>query len=30
MLFVALMATLCGAKNCVDIADFAEANEEFL
>ena len=27
MLFVALMATLCGAKNCVDIADFAAANE---
>jgi len=26
MLFVALMATLCGAKSCVDIADFAEAN----
>jgi predicted transposase YbfD/YdcC len=27
MLFIALMATLCGAKSCVDIADFAEANE---
>lgn len=27
MLFVALMATLCGAKSCVDIADFAAANE---
>ena len=27
MLFVALMATLCGAKNCVDIADFCSANE---
>ncbi len=27
MLFVALMATLCGAKSCVDIADFASANE---
>lgn len=27
MLFVALMATLCGAKNCVDIADFTAANE---
>lgn len=26
MLFVALAATLCGAKSCVDIADFAEAN----
>lgn len=26
MLFIALMATLCGAKSCVDIADFAEAN----
>src|SRR3954447_2190342 len=28
MLFIALAATLCGAKSCVDIADFAEANEE--
>ena len=27
MLLVALAATLCGAKNCVDIADFAAANE---
>src|SRR6267378_1633612 len=27
MLFVALAATLCGAKSCVDIADFAAANE---
>ena len=27
MLFVALAATLCGAKTCVDIADFAAANE---
>jgi predicted transposase YbfD/YdcC len=27
MLFIALMATLCGAKTCVDIADFAAANE---
>ena len=27
MLFVVLMATLCGAKNCVDIADFCAANE---
>lgn len=26
MLFVSLMATLCGAKNCVDIADFCAAN----
>lgn len=26
MLFVALAATLCGAKTCVDIADFAAAN----
>jgi hypothetical protein len=30
MLFVALMATLCGARNCVDIADFAAANEGIL
>jgi predicted transposase YbfD/YdcC len=30
MLFVALAATLCGAKSCVDIADFAEANESEL
>lgn len=30
MLFIALMATLCGAKSCVDIADFAEVNEEDL
>jgi predicted transposase YbfD/YdcC len=28
MLFVALMATLCGARNWVDIADFAAANED--
>lgn len=27
MLFIALMATLCGAKSCVDIADFAAVNE---
>ena len=27
MLFVALAATLCGARSCVDIADFAAANE---
>jgi predicted transposase YbfD/YdcC len=26
MLFVALMATLCGAKSCVDIADFCASN----
>jgi len=26
ILFVSLAATLCGAKSCVDIADFAEAN----
>ncbi len=30
MLFVALMATLCGAQSCVDIADFAEANAKEL
>ena len=30
MLFIALMATLCGAKSCVDIADFAPANERDL
>lgn len=27
MLFISLMATLCGAKSSVDIADFAAANE---
>ena len=27
MLFIALAATLCGAQTCVDIADFAAANE---
>ena len=27
MLFVGLAATLCGAKSCVDFADFAAANE---
>ncbi len=27
MLFIALAATLCGAKTCVDIADFAAANK---
>ncbi len=26
MLFVALLATLCGAKSCVDIADYCEVN----
>jgi predicted transposase YbfD/YdcC len=26
LLFLAVAATLCGAKSCVDIADFAEAN----
>lgn len=26
MLFISLMATLCGAKSCVDFADFAAAN----
>jgi predicted transposase YbfD/YdcC len=26
LLFIALAATLCGAKSCVDIADFAEAS----
>lgn len=30
MLFIGLLATLCGAKSCVDIADFAAANEEEL
>jgi predicted transposase YbfD/YdcC len=30
MLFIALAATLCGAKNAVDIADFGEANEAML
>ena len=30
MLFVALMATLCGAKSCVEIADFCSANEAAL
>jgi predicted transposase YbfD/YdcC len=30
MLFVALMASLCGAKSCVDIADFCAANEKDL
>ena len=30
MLFIALAATLCGAKSCVEIADFAAANEDAL
>lgn len=30
MLFIALIAMLCGAKTCVDIADFAAAHEEEL
>ena len=30
MLFVALSAMLCGAQNCVEIAEFGEANEEEL
>lgn len=30
ILFVSLAATLCGAKSCVDIADFAEANFDVL
>jgi hypothetical protein len=30
ILFLALAGTLCGAKSCVDIADFAEANAEDL
>ena len=30
MLFASLAATLCGAKSSVDIADFTEANLEFL
>jgi predicted transposase YbfD/YdcC len=30
ILFVALAATLCGAKTCVEIAEFAEANVEEL
>jgi hypothetical protein len=27
ILFIALAASLCGAKTCVDYADFAESNE---
>jgi predicted transposase YbfD/YdcC len=30
LLFVALAATLCGARSCVEIADFAEANQPAL
>jgi len=30
MLFISLAATLCGAKSCVDIADFADAHEDTL
>jgi predicted transposase YbfD/YdcC len=30
LLFLALSATLCGAKSCVDIADFADGREEDL
>jgi len=30
MLFISLAATLCGAKSCIDIADFAAANESEL
>jgi predicted transposase YbfD/YdcC len=30
MLFIAVAATLCGAKSAVDIADFGEANEAML
>jgi predicted transposase YbfD/YdcC len=30
LLFIALAATLCGAKSCVDIADFAEGNRDEL
>src|SRR5882724_5163565 len=30
ILFIALAATLCGAKTCVDYADFASVNEEML
>jgi predicted transposase YbfD/YdcC len=30
LLFVALAATLCGAKSCVEIAEFAESREEEL
>ena len=30
LLFLALAATLCGAKSCVDIAEFVEGREEEL
>src|SRR6516165_7331444 len=30
MLFIALAATLCGAKSCVDISDFAAAHADEL
>src|SRR5208337_4712397 len=30
MLFISLIATLCGAKSCVDISDFASVNEDDL
>src|SRR4051795_5329335 len=30
LLFVALAATLCGAKSCVEIAEFAEGREDDL
>jgi predicted transposase YbfD/YdcC len=30
LLFVALAATLCGAKNCVEIAEFVDGNEDDL
>ena len=30
ILFIALVATLCGSKTCVDYADFASANEDML
>jgi DDE_Tnp_1-associated len=30
MLFIGLAATLCGAKSCVDTADFAAANQDEL
>ena len=30
LLFIALAATLCGAKSCVDIADFADGNRDEL
>ena len=30
MLFIALAASLCGAKTCVDYADFAATNEDDL